>query len=475
MIDSNKEQYFKSKDFKALFDKYEKSVQGEPFYFDPEELTDIAEYYLFYDNDEKATLIIDRAIRTFPDAIDPLLFRSRYALLRENNVEKAKYYAEKIKDTSDYEFIYLKAEILIYENALFEADEYLHKVLRSLNPQEKADYLYDVANLFIDYEVFDLAKKWINYSDDKTGKDYLETTAHIHLLEQNYSKAEELYAQLTDREPYSTVFWAQLAIAQYLNGKIQEAIQSSEFALAIDPISEDALLTKANCLLALEKLPEALIFFNRYLQQRPKEGQIEAAVANIYVRMNAPQKALEHYNDAIKHANGNQQLTTDIIRQKALLLMSLGQTEEAFRIIDECISMTGYDATYLYVTKGNLFMIAGQIDKSIHQYEKAISISADKPSTYYFIGTTCYDTGAYDIAYDFLKHITVDLQDNATDGWGYYAACCAHLRRDTEFLDALRIGCKNNPEEIYFVFSDILSPNIQPEDLYEFITNKLTK
>ena len=45
MIDFNKELYFKTDKFKVLLDRYEKSTsQGEPFYLDPEDLTDIAEY-----------------------------------------------------------------------------------------------------------------------------------------------------------------------------------------------------------------------------------------------------------------------------------------------------------------------------------------------------------------------------------------------------------------------------------------------
>ena len=168
MIDFNKELYFKTDKFKVLLDRYEKSTsQGEPFYLDPEDLTDIAEYYLYHECDEKALSTIDRAIYTFPSAVEPLLFRSRYALLRENDVEKAKYYAQQIIDTSDYDYKYLHAEILIHEGKPEEADEYLRMGVDDLSPRERADYVYDVVNLFLDYDALDCARKWIEVIDDK--------------------------------------------------------------------------------------------------------------------------------------------------------------------------------------------------------------------------------------------------------------------------------------------------------------------
>lgn len=477
MIDSDKEQYFKTKAFKVLFDKYEKSTyQREPFYFDPEELTDIAEYYLYCDDNDKAISIIDKAIQTFPDAIDPLLFRSRYALLYEDNIEKAKLYAKQIKDTSDYEFIYLKAEILIHEEKSHQADKYLQKELRCIDSQEKLDYIYDVAQLFLEYEILDLAKKWINYYDDKAAKDYLETAARIHVLEQDYTTAEELYSQLTLKEPFSTYFWIQLTAAQYLNGKFQQALQSSEFALAIDPHCEDALITKANCLLSLEKLPESLKFFQRYLQQHPKDGHIEAIVASIYIRMEMPEKALEYYDNAIKDTTDDPYLNTDVIKEKALLLISLDKQEEAFQFIDEHISRSQSNIENLYIIKGQLLMVCKQKEKSIQQFEQAISVSTNKTLTYYFIGESCYNIKVYDLAYSYFRHITIELEDNeAIVGWGYYAACCTQLGYTKEFLHALKKGCEVNTDEIYIAFSDILSPNVLPKDLYKFITNKLIK
>ncbi len=483
MIDSAKQQYFKSKAFKALLDKYEKSSsQGEPFYFDPEELTDIAEYYQANDDDEKAIRVIEKAIRMFPEAVAPLAFRSRYALLQEDNIEKAKYYASKISDISDYDFKYLNAEFLIYEDKLDKADQYLYASLDGLDRQDRADVIYDVANIFIDYEIYDLAEKWINYSDDKTGKDYRETIARIRLLEQDYEQAEILYTKLIDDEPYSTFYWEQLTTAQFLSGKYQEALQSSEFALAIDPTCEDALLTKANCEIALGHFDEAMKLYQKYLQIHPHDGYVESLLANLYLKKDAPQEALIHYDKALEFAKNNPHLFTDIVRRKALLLTTIGQSKEALRIISKCIKQciqdgeTDCDMSSLYVAEGYILMNLGRDEKAMDEFKKAIDSSTDTDDTYFQIGISYYDNGAYPLAYDMLKHITVDGQnEDSTEGWGYYAACCARLGYYEEFIQVLKKGCEVNPDEVSFLFAEILPPDIKQKDLFKFIINKLTK
>ena len=111
------DQYYDSKEFKEILRKYEDAQKsGESIYLEPEELTDIAEYYHILGNVNHAINVIDEAISMFPGAVSPLSFRARIALLKENNPQKADEYAELIEDKSDLEYFYIKAEIMLVEN-----------------------------------------------------------------------------------------------------------------------------------------------------------------------------------------------------------------------------------------------------------------------------------------------------------------------------------------------------------------------
>lgn len=177
--------------------------------------------------------------------------------------------------------------------------------------------------------------------------------------------------------------------------------------------------------------------------------------------MNNLEEALIHYNKAILLANGDRSLFIDISKQKALLLSSMGLRDKALLVIEDCINTAKNNIADLHVIKGYIYMDAGETDEGLRQFETAITLSDNDPFIIYQIGTACYDNGEYDLAYDALRRITIENQDdNPIDGWAYYAACCAKMGRADEFLYALRKGCEVNPAEVSIVFSNILHPNI---------------
>ena len=145
MTEYSNEQYFRSKEFKVLLNRYEQDAcSGEPSYFEPDELTDIAEYYQDHGDTDQALHAVNRAISTF------LLFRARYALLREDNPQEAERYARQIDDKTDFDYYYLIAEIMLYRGQAAQADSYLYQHFQEIDNDDRADYIYDVASLLVD-------------------------------------------------------------------------------------------------------------------------------------------------------------------------------------------------------------------------------------------------------------------------------------------------------------------------------------
>lgn len=62
------------------------------------------------------------------------------ALLDYNDINKANLYADLINDKNDLEYFYLKAEIMINEGKIEEADNYLENKYEEIDDDEK-DYL----------------------------------------------------------------------------------------------------------------------------------------------------------------------------------------------------------------------------------------------------------------------------------------------------------------------------------------------
>ena len=89
--------YFESEEFRTILNKYEESVEsGHPIYIDADDLADIADYYQYNGFPEKAGDAIDLALEYNPDAVGPLLYKAREALVA-NDFKTAEDYADRIE------------------------------------------------------------------------------------------------------------------------------------------------------------------------------------------------------------------------------------------------------------------------------------------------------------------------------------------------------------------------------------------
>ena len=140
--------YFEDPEFKDLLAKYEGMVENHtPTYFDAEELTDIAEYYASKGEEQKAEDAIDFALRLHPTNTDALVFKSR-SLCIKGKLDEAYQVMNLIEDTSDREVQFLKADLLMEEQRMEEA-EAIHLQLAA-SEDHSFEVLLDVALTYMD-------------------------------------------------------------------------------------------------------------------------------------------------------------------------------------------------------------------------------------------------------------------------------------------------------------------------------------
>ena len=251
-------EYFRSKEFQDLLSQYEDSVKsGHPVYVDADDLADIADYYQYQGRMKEADKAINQALQQNPEAVGPLLYKSREALSR-NDYATAREYAERVRAVDELEALYLMGEILICEGKTDEADNLFRKHFREVPPDEHVDYVYDVASLFSEYNIHDKAFEWVARSQGDDSDDFKELMARTLFGLGKYEDSSRLFNELIDHHPYSKTYWNALASAQFMNEDYSAAVTSSEYAIAIDPDEPESNLAKANGLYSLENYEEAL-------------------------------------------------------------------------------------------------------------------------------------------------------------------------------------------------------------------------
>lgn len=354
------EDYFESNEFKNTLKRFEDADKnGEEIILDSEEFVDIAEYYYNLGKVETAVEIIDRTIDLYPGAAAPLLFKARMALLDYNDIDKANYYADLIEDKTDLEYFYLKAEIMIVDGKADEADEYLEERFNEIDDDEIDFFAIDTAALFIDYNKVDKAEKWINRSEATDAVEYKEQYARIMMEIGEYEKSQTLFNELIDKNPYSTKYWNSLASSQFLCNNLEDAIQSCEFALAINPENATALLNKANGLYNLGNYKEALKYYTRYCSQCPNDENGETLIGFCNMLLEDYVNAIKHFQIAENLSSPDSPMLSDIYKDWAFALCRLNRIDESMAILDKAEALAT-DNNDLLVYRGSLLLGSGR-------------------------------------------------------------------------------------------------------------------
>lgn len=465
------DKFYESPEFKEKFQLYENAqASGTSVYLEPDDLTDIAEYYHILGNIDACKNTVDYAIKMFPGATMPLVFRSRVALLMEHDVARAEEYAEMIDDKSDLEYLYLKAEIMIVDDRAEEAETFLRDAYDELEDDEdKADFLIDVANLYADYELMEYAQQWLSLSEEYDSTDYKELQGRIAMGLGDYEESNRIYNELIDRNPYSFTYWNQLASSQLLHNEIMESIQSSEFALAINPDDEDATLNKANGLFNLGNFEEACKYYERFTKISPNSEVGEMFLGISLINLNRTEEGVEHLKKAESLADAFSEYLHDIYVELAYSLTALGKHEDAMEYIEKISQLDDCDPYETDVLKGNVHLQKGETAEAMKCFQHAVTASNGSPRVILRIGICIYDNGYYSLAYDVFHLLLDDASDEWKDGWSYLALCCMLLSRKDEFVYAVRKACQQNPVEAKMVLGEIFPENLSPDDYVNYL------
>lgn len=267
--------YFQDCEFQSALAAYEHMLAGgtEPN-LDAETLTDIAEYYVLNHREEEAYRCIDYALSFYPDSIDPQIFLARQQMFFGNNKE-AWDICQHIYDQQDREVVFLKAELMLRDDKVNEAIEMLYDYYKSIDDEEAADFLYDSIVLVKDYNFIEVSNDWCA----QLRQDYPDYTAAISLQAEiynnkgDYQKAVDLLQEHIHEIAYDTQAWLQMAESQWWLDNLDDALEATEYALAINKDDADALIQKGNILYDADRPEEAHQCFLRFLRFFPKEAR----------------------------------------------------------------------------------------------------------------------------------------------------------------------------------------------------------
>ena len=464
--------YFDSESFKKLLEQYEDSVKsGHPVYMDADDLADIADYYHYEGRLDDATAAIELALQFNPDAIGPLLYKAREALSL-NNFKGARDYAERIRIIDNAEYLYLLGEILICEGKTEEADELFRKQFMELPPDEQMDYVYDVANLFADYNDYNKSFEWMARSQGDNSDDFKELMARTLFGIGKYEDSSRLFNELLDRNPYSNVYWNALANAQFMNEDYGASVASSEYAIAIDPNDAESILTKANGLYHLDNFEEALSYFEKYSEKNNTDEFGYLHQGTCLINLGRYKEAINRLLIAEENASKDSQYLSEIYQELAFAYSELKQPETALYYIDKTENLD-CDHIDMEVIRGHILVANRRLKEAEIVFKNVITESGNAPKTMLRIMVSLYDNRYVSASYKLFKKFFDFVDNDWNEGYSYMALCCWDIKHYDEFLYYLKMAVEKNPKEAKMVLGHLFPTGMKVTEYQQFIEESL--
>lgn len=356
--------YIRTPEFKELLKKYEEAVNsGVHHFIDSEDLVDIAEYYHFMGMPERAEVAVDYCLEISPDCPIALYFKARTALTDYDDADTAEYYMSQLPaEEESLEKTYILAEIMICRGEFEAANSLLMSKYDKLKEQveekeqeedlssvyeiddedddanflleDYRDYPIDVAMVFCDHGQPSYAEQWMKRLDSPLEDmrfEYWETWGRIYTDSGRHEKAIEAWNKAIDIDAYNVNAWIQLSNSQYMQECFADSLQSVNYALAIEPKHAEAMQMKGACLYSLNRLDEAMEWFQYYNEVYPDDPQADIYIGALYFEKKDANNGMEHFGIAMEKA----EYDTEIIAKVALMLCEFNCTQYAFNLLSK--------------------------------------------------------------------------------------------------------------------------------------------
>lgn len=487
-------EYFESDEFKSVLDKYEASEKhGKSCYFDAEDFVDIADFYLLNERPDDAIKVVEVGLELHPDD-DELLTTKSATLIFVHQYEQAREVLDLVTDQEDNNVLYQRAQLkYCLEHDTDTAEEMFVEWISNEEEQMKITHDEDtefrirdaylhVITSFVElsdgrYDE-ELVKRWIEeyYARfSPLGSNDCDLILGDLVRNEGMSDmVEKIYSSLLEYDPYINFGWTVLGVAQMLNGKCHEAIESADFALAIDPNNADSILTKAHAHYTLGQKNIALEYFEKYLtifddpaqylpysiclitNDRVEEAKVYLSKCEEYVLLNDDQKDYQ--------AQANFEMSE--------AYFAIEEIEKAMKCIDRSLAIYPNDSQFL-LHKATIHLVKEDFQECLENFTKCIVEADDKVWATANVAYRFILQNQSQIALQILETVTPDQ-----DCFPYYRCISAYKAlaysntdQTEEFLTHLKQACEECPDTLKFLFWDKFPETVNPKDYYTYLIN----
>lgn len=492
--------YFNSEEFQAALSRYNQSKQdGVACYMDSDDIINLSNYFLDQEKPEDAFEVLDLGLRLHPDNVSIHLSHVA-ALIFSQNYQDASDELDSIDDYEKSDYLYLKAQLVCaLEDNVKKADDIFSEWYEIV----KTDILEEGKVNFVGYENNpdamlrssmnlillsyvdllptrndDFIRKWINryikdfsplgkYDEDQTLANICNTLEYFDLI-------ETVYSMMLEENPYITQGFTILGASQQINGKTDKAIESLDFALAINPDDFQANITMAHCLFLKQNYEKALHYFKKY-QELSKTTNESFYIGLCYLYLNNIPEAhryfIVEYEKMIVSSVDN-----DLIHQFLSLTDALFNCSDYIRTEDllNHIQESAEENIDYNLMRGYLCVVRDDIDNALLYIKKALNLSNDIREMLIVMSSRLISLNQNEMAIYYLSMVAENIDEDPQNVFYYNAyAFLALAQYNLSLVDLalenLKIACEKVPQTVKQIWGN-LPDSVNPQDYYDYLS-----
>ena len=246
----------------------------------------------------------------------------------------------------------------------------------------------------------------------------------------DFYSAEGIFVETLKLAPRSVPTFNNLAIAQYEQGKTNDAALTAQKVLEIDPDNIDAYLTLSTCQKDQQRYDEVLKSCQKVISIDPTN--IEAH-CNLGYALNKT----KNYEEAIASFDRAIELNPrflDAFLNRGNTLNNLKRYDEALATFEKALSLQP-DMAEAWLGRGNTYFELKRYDEALVVYEKALALKPDLIWAWIGLGNTYAEFQSHDKALAAYER-ALAANPNFGEAWVGYGNTCFELHRYDEALAA---------------------------------------
>ena len=378
--------------------RYEQFLSGTATgYFDVEELESIVEYYLRHGRTKDCAKALKLGLQLHPNN-NALKTKRAKIYLATGDDKKAFRLLDSLTETTDYEVILLKIEVLTKLGRMKEARE-LSDNLVANETDDLDNVCLDIAYIYLSQTEYSLALSLLEKGDlfNPNNIELLYELAFCYEQNENFENATAVNIRIIDIDPFAGEAWFNLGQLYFATQDFTKALDAYEYALAIDEKDSLTCIQKAHVQFQLDMFEEALETYQEYRKMSSYgQWQTDIFIAECYEKMEKYEESISYYKQSLEAHPDNYDALTGI----GICLLEQESYTESMPYINLALEINPEAAdAWVYLAEANIGI--DDVDNGLLAYLKSIAIDTDQPDTLMAIANIYLEKTEFELAIKF--------------------------------------------------------------------------